>query len=390
MIGGATRNAPIVLAAGGTGGHMFPAEALARELVARGAAVALVTDRRGQAFGAEAFGKSGTAVATHRIRAGRFDTGMIGKALGIAELLLGIAQARALLRRIAPAAVVGFGGYPSVPTVLAAARRGVPTLIHEQNALLGRANRLLAHRVTRIALSFAETARLRERDRSRAVETGNPVRPSVAAVRDMPYVAPNSFEAIEILVTGGSQGARVFSDVVPAALALLPEAMRVRLRITQQARPEDIDRVRRQYAESGIAAEIAAFFDDIPRRLARAHLVIARAGASTVAELAVAGRPALLVPYPFAADDHQTANAAAFACAGGGWAMAQESFTVPRLAQLLGETLAAPDRLAAAAAAAHSQGRPEAARRLADLACELAGWNGENGDHRPDLREDAA
>lgn len=390
MIAGAKRTAPIVLAAGGTGGHMFPAEALARELAARGAAVALVTDRRGQAFGADLFGKGSVGVTTHRIRAGRFDTGLLGKALGVAELLLGIAQAGGVLRRIAPAAVVGFGGYPSVPTVLAAARRGVPTLIHEQNALLGRANRLLARHVSRIALSFAETARLRDRDGRRAVETGNPVRPAVAAVREIPYVAPAPFGAIEIVVTGGSQGARIFSDVVPAALALLPEALRARLRISQQARPEDLERVRRQHAESGIAAETAGFFDDVPQRLASAHLVIARAGASTVAELAVAGRPALLVPYPFAADDHQTANAAAFAGAGGGWAMAQDNFTAPRLAQFLSETLDAPDRLARAAAAAHAQGRPEAARRLADLAFELAGWRGENGDHRPDFREDAA
>jgi UDP-N-acetylglucosamine--N-acetylmuramyl-(pentapeptide) pyrophosphoryl-undecaprenol N-acetylglucosamine transferase len=390
MTPGARRAAPIVLAAGGTGGHMFPAEALARELVARGAAVALVTDRRGQAFGADVFGTGGAGVTIHRIRAGRFDTGMIGKALGVAELLLGIAQAGGVLRRIAPAAVVGFGGYPSVPTVLAATRRGIPTLIHEQNALLGRANRLLARRVTRIALSFTETARLRDRDRLRAVETGNPVRPAVAAVREIPYVAPTPSDAIELLVTGGSQGARIFSDVVPAALALLPEALRARLRVSQQARPEDLDRVRREYSESGIAAETAGFFTDVPLRLARAHLVIARAGASTVAELAVAGRPALLVPYPFAADDHQTANAAAFARAGGGWTMAQESFTVAHLAQFLGETLAAPDRLARAAAAARGQGRPEAARRLADLAFELAGWHGENGDRHPGLREDAA
>ncbi|MDB5407487.1 MAG: murG [Rhodospirillales bacterium] len=383
----AKRSAPIVLAAGGTGGHMFPAEALARELVARGAAVALVTDRRGQAFGGDL---DGAGVATHRIRAGRFDSGMLGKVRGFAELLLGIAQAGGVLRRIAPAAIVGFGGYPSVPTVIAAARRGIPTLIHEQNAMLGRANRVLAPRVTRIALSFAETARLVDRDRRRAVETGNPVRPAVAAVRDIPYTAPAAPEAIEILITGGSQGARVFSDIVPAALAALPDELRRRLRISQQVRPEDFERVRRQHAESGVAAETSAFFADVPQRLAKAHLVIARAGASTIAELTVAGRPAVLIPYPFAADDHQTANAAAFAKGGGGWAMAQEGFTVKRLAEFLTELLAAPARLASAAAASHAQGRPEAARRLADLACELAGWCNGNGGHRADLQEGAA
>jgi UDP-N-acetylglucosamine--N-acetylmuramyl-(pentapeptide) pyrophosphoryl-undecaprenol N-acetylglucosamine transferase len=374
----AKRNAPIVLAAGGTGGHLFPAEALARELVARGAAVALVTDRRGQEFGSD--------IPTHRIRSGRFDTGLAGKLRGIVDLLIGIAQAGGVLRRIAPAAVIGFGGYPSVPTMIAAARRGIPTMIHEQNAMLGRANRMLAPRVTRIALSFAETIRLRDHDRSRAVETGNPVRPAVAAVRDIPYVPPAPYDAIELLVTGGSQGARIFSDIVPAALALLPEALRTRLHVSQQVRPEDFDRVRRQHAASGVAAETAAFFGDVPQRLAKAHLVIGRAGASTVAELTVAGRPALLVPYPFAADDHQTANAAAFANAGAGWTMAQDGFTVKRLAEFLTEMLAAPARLANAAAASHAQGRPEAARRLADLAFDLAGWHGSNGD----LRENAA
>jgi UDP-N-acetylglucosamine--N-acetylmuramyl-(pentapeptide) pyrophosphoryl-undecaprenol N-acetylglucosamine transferase len=374
-------NAPIILAAGGTGGHIFPAEALARELTARGKTVALMTDRRGQSFGDRVPG-----IATHRIRAGRFDSGLIGKAIGVAELMLGILQARAKLRKLAPAAVVGFGGYPSVPTLIAASRLGIPTLIHEQNALLGRANRLLARRVQRIALSFEATGRLTPAERGRAVITGNPVRPTIVALRGKAYIVPVQGGGIELLILGGSQGARIFSVILPDALALLPPALRGRLRLNQQARPEDLERVRQRYAKDGIAAETASFFDDVPTRLARAQLVIARAGASTVAELGVVGRPAILVPYPHAADNHQAANAGAFAAAGAGWLMGQPQFTAERLAELLTELLGAPDRLARAAAAAHALGRPDAALRLADLTIALADADGSD----PDARERAA
>lgn len=378
-------SAPIVLAAGGTGGHVFPAEALARDLVARGRAVALITDRRGQSFGDGLPG-----VRTHRIHAGRFDSGLFGKVIGAAELMLGIAEANFKLRALAPAAVIGFGGYPSVPTVIAAARLGVPTLIHEQNALLGRANRLLAPRVRRIALSFADTARLRPGERARAVATGNPVRPAIAALRGQAYAAPAPDGPVEILVLGGSQGARIFSEIIPEAIALVPEALRGRIRLSQQARPEDLEAVRDRYAAGRIAVDLASFFDDVPARLGRAHLVIARAGASTVAELSVVGRPALLIPYPHAADDHQSENARAFAAAGAGWAMPQAEFTSARLAQFLEETLNAPDRLAAAAAAAHGLGRPDAARQLADLALTAGDANGAPGRDHPAARENAA
>jgi UDP-N-acetylglucosamine--N-acetylmuramyl-(pentapeptide) pyrophosphoryl-undecaprenol N-acetylglucosamine transferase len=375
------KSALIVLAAGGTGGHMFPAEALAAELVARGRNVALVTDRRGQSFGDRVPG-----VATHRIRAGRFDAGLLGKVVGIAELGLGTAQAALKLRALAPAAVVGFGGYPSVPTVLAASRLGIPSLIHEQNALLGRANRFLAPRVRRIALSFAATAGLSPAESARAGETGNPVRPAIAAQRERPYEASRGDGAIELLVTGGSQGARIFSEIVPAALARLPAALRARLRLSQQARPEDLAAARASYAGGGVAAELASFFEDVPARLARAQLVVARAGASTVAELTTVGRPALLIPYPHAADDHQSANARAFAAAGAGWTMAQPDFTAESLAGFLAEILDAPERLAAAAASAKALGRPFAARSLADLVLATIGAN---GDHAA-AREDAA
>jgi UDP-N-acetylglucosamine--N-acetylmuramyl-(pentapeptide) pyrophosphoryl-undecaprenol N-acetylglucosamine transferase len=371
----------IILAAGGTGGHMFPAEALARELLGRGCKVALATDRRGEAFGEKLPG-----VALHRIRAGRIGAGLMSKVVGIAELALGTIEATRLLRGLAPAAAVGFGGYPSVPTMLAAARLGLPTVIHEQNAILGRANRLLAPRVKRIATSFAEVGALRPADRLRSVETGNPVRPAIAALLATPYIPPAADGPFRILILGGSQGARVLSEVVPEGFAKLPDALRRRLRVTQQARPEDIEAVRRAHAANGVAAELASFFNDVPARLVEAHLVISRSGASTMAELMTVGRPALLVPYLHAADDHQTANARALEKAGGAWVMAQTAFTPDALAGELTRLIGAPDALARAAAAAQSQAKPDAARALADLT--LAAIGGSNGNGVP--RERAA
>ncbi len=361
----------VVLAAGGTGGHMFPAEALARALLTRGRRVALMTDSRGEAFG-ERF----PGVALHRIRAGRFSGNLLRKALGLVELALGTLQAGRKLRALGPAAVVGFGGYPSVPTMLAAAWQKRPTVIHEQNAILGRANRLLASRVRGIATSFAEVSGLGPAERGRVTETGNPVRPAIAALGGTPYVASSGAAPFELLVLGGSQGARVLSAVITEALARLPEPLRRRLRLTQQARPEDLEAVRAAYARCGIAAEIRPFFDDVPARLMRAQLVIARSGASTVAELTVVGRPAILVPYRYAADDHQTANARALETAGAAWVMSEQAFTAEVLSRRLEALMEAPQMLAKAADAAHALGRPDAAERLADLVLATAAESG--------------
>ncbi|HMK68706.1 MAG TPA: undecaprenyldiphospho-muramoylpentapeptide beta-N-acetylglucosaminyltransferase [Stellaceae bacterium] len=352
----------VVLAAGGTGGHMFPAEALARALLSRGRTVALMTDSRGEAFGQRLPG-----VALHRVRAARMSGGLVRKALGLAELALGTLEAGRRLRTLVPSAVVGFGGYPSVPTMLAATRQKLPTVIHEQNALLGRANRLLAPRVRRIATSFAEVAGIRATDRTRVVETGNPVRPAVAAMRGAPYVVSRGEAPFELLVLGGSQGARVLSEIVPAALARLEKDLKRRLRLSQQARPEDLESVHAAHAASGITAEVRPFFEDVPERLARAQLAITRSGASTVAELAVLGRPAILVPYLYAADDHQTANARALETAGAAWVMPQAEFTAEALAARLTALMNAPESLAEAAKRALALGRPDAAERLADL-----------------------
>jgi UDP-N-acetylglucosamine--N-acetylmuramyl-(pentapeptide) pyrophosphoryl-undecaprenol N-acetylglucosamine transferase len=354
---------PIVLASGGTGGHVIPARALADALIARGWKIALVTDGRGLAFG-----DNDANTEIHQVKAASLGGGACNKLKGLTQLGVGLLQARALLQRLKASAVVGFGGYPSVPTMWVAACKGLPTIIHEQNAVLGRANRLLAPRVGRIATSFATVERIRPADTAKIVFTGTPVRAPVTAIRETPYPAPESATApLHVLVFGGSQGARVLSDVVPEALAALDDSIKNRLVLTQQCREEDIERVRSAYDKAGITATLATFFDDMPERLAAAQLVIARSGASTIAELTVAGRPAILVPYRYATDDHQTANARAVERAGAGWLIAEQNFTPQALANRLSDILTAPDILAQAASNAAQLGITDAAERLADL-----------------------
>jgi UDP-N-acetylglucosamine--N-acetylmuramyl-(pentapeptide) pyrophosphoryl-undecaprenol N-acetylglucosamine transferase len=354
---------PIVLAAGGTGGHIFPAEALAEVLLRRGERVVLVTDQRFGHF------KSGalSEVETRTIHAGTIGGAWHKKILGAAGLLLGIAQARGVLRQLKPKVVAGFGGYPSFPTVFSAAGMGIPTVIHEQNSVLGRANRLLAGRVGHIAASFPETLMLAEKDAGKVSFTGNPVRASIRALRDVPYSMLMQDGKMHILITGGSQGASVLSQIIPEAIALLPVNLRARVRLDQQCREAELAATKARYAELGVNADLATFFVDVPARLAASHLVIARAGASTVSELAVAGRPAILVPYPQAMDNHQYYNANAFEDVGGGWVMAQEGFTAQALAARLEAFLNAPDALAKAAANARNLGTLDAAEKLADL-----------------------
>jgi UDP-N-acetylglucosamine--N-acetylmuramyl-(pentapeptide) pyrophosphoryl-undecaprenol N-acetylglucosamine transferase len=375
------QSSPVILAAGGTGGHMFPAEALARELLARGRRVVLVTDRRGKAFG-----DALPEVEVHRIRASSFGSGIMGKIRGVVELTIGAFQARRLIAKLKPSAVVGFGGYPSVPTVLLAQRGRVPTILHEQNAVLGRANRLAAPGAVGIATSFAAVSAVKQADAGKLVFTGNPVRPNVTAVRDLPYPALEDGGEVHLLVVGGSQGARIFSEVVPEALALLPDALKRRIRISQQCRPEDIEAAKAAFANAGIEAELSTFFRDVPERLAGCHLAICRSGASTVAELAAVGRPAILVPYPYAMDDHQTANAQAVADAGGAWLMPQTAFTPRSLADRLTALLDLPATLTKAAEAAHARGATDAASRLADIV--LADSKRGVGESAPQIQSD--
>ena len=368
----------VLLAAGGTGGHMFPAEATAHALLARGHRVVLITDRRG-AVHAERF--SGAEV--HRIAAG----GIAGRSpwrrgRAALELALGFLQARATIARAKPDAALGFGGYAALPTMAAALLAGIPSALHEQNAVLGRANRLLAPRVRLIAASFEHTTTLRENDRDKLVITGNPVRPEIAARAGLPYPALGPRERFRLLVIGGSQGARILGRVVPSAIARLAQDLRARLKVDQQARPEDLEAVTAAYRGAGVEATVAPFFKDVPERLAACHLLISRSGASTVAELTAVGRPAILVPYAQAIDDHQTANAQAIDEAGGAWLIPERCFDAAKLASRLEALAATPETLANAARAARATARTDAANRLAALVELLLPANGNNDSLR--------
>ena len=356
------------LAAGGTGGHVFPAESLGEVLAARDHRVLMLTDSRG-----DSFDRPCRPWELHRIRAASPSGPRVGaRVAALAQLGLGTLDARRILSRTGADAVVGFGGYPSVPVVLAASTLGIPSVLHEQNAVLGRANRLLAGRARLIATSI-EPTRGTEARATRLRHTGNPVRPGVLARRCAAYTAPRPGERFNLLVFGGSLGARRFSDIVPKAILALAPADRERLRIVQQCRSEDTERVAEAYRGLPNPPEIATFFDDMPERLARAHLVIARAGASTVAELAVVGRPAVLVPYPRAMDDHQSWNARSLEQAGAAWRIDETDLDAPVLARCLSGLIRDPERLAAAAASAGRMGRPRAADDLAELALQAAG-----------------
>ena len=355
---------PIVLASGGTGGHMFPAAALARELLSRGERPVLITDARGGGFGPDLADQ----VPTYRIAAAGFAGGdPLAKLGSLLRLGVGYLQARAHLRHLDPVSVVGFGGYASLPTALAAAHTGRRLILHEQNAVLGRANRMLAGRASALALSFPEVSGLDSDGRAKACLTGNPVRSSFVAIGRKPYAVADQSGPLRLLVTGGSQGARVFNDLIPDMVQHLPQTLRARLSVSQQVRGTDLEAVRRRYEGSGVQPELRSFFDDLPERLQGVHLVIARAGASTVTELTAAGRPSILVPYPFAADDHQRANARALESAGAAWLHDQKTLTPELLAREVAALLADPARLSAAARAALGFAVPDSAARLAAL-----------------------
>jgi UDP-N-acetylglucosamine--N-acetylmuramyl-(pentapeptide) pyrophosphoryl-undecaprenol N-acetylglucosamine transferase len=377
---------PILIAAGGTGGHMFPGVALARTLSGRGHRVAFVSDARGAAVSRENLGLP-PEIERYAVTAGRLGGGIFATCRGVVAMLKGYAEARRLVRRLQPVLAVGFGGYPTVPPILAAGLAGVPTVIHEQNAVLGRANRRLARGARAFALSFERTARLSDAGAARARVVGNPVREEIAALAADPYTPAT--DILQILILGGSLGAQVFSKIVPAAFETLAPELRPRFRVSQQCRPEDIDAVRATYRTLQMPVELATFFDDVPQRLARSHMVICRAGASTVAEMTAAGRPALYVPYPHAADDHQTENARAVESGGGGWMFPQPEFTPGALAGWLEAALEDPQSLAAVADAARALGNPAAAERLADMVEGLLPLNGDTGDPMNPYREAA-
>ncbi len=356
---GRSSDTRIVLAAGGTGGHMFPAYAVAEALRGRGYKPVLATDERGARY-AGPFGD----MEQHQLPAANVARSRL---TGVINLIRATLSAFRLFGIMKPALVMGFGGYAALPALLAARLRGVPRCVHEQNAVLGRVNRAIGGSVQRIALSFEETRLLKPSLADRTVVTGNPVRDEVTALYATPYLAPEDDGDVRILVLGGSQGAKILSDVIPDAIVALPKGLRARIHVTQQCRPETLDAVRATYEKSGVKHNLAAFFGDMAEQLVNTHLVIARAGASTISELEVAGRPSILVPLRIAMDDHQTANAAGLAAAGGAWVFPEDDFSAPVLSEKLTSLLNDSDALARASHAARSLARPDAAERLADM-----------------------
>jgi UDP-N-acetylglucosamine--N-acetylmuramyl-(pentapeptide) pyrophosphoryl-undecaprenol N-acetylglucosamine transferase len=351
-----------ILAAGGTGGHIIPAYALATELMQRGHHVALVTDDRGMKIPG-----CPEKLARHVLPAGRMGGGPRGWISAARSIARGRLMARELNRSFQPSAVIGFGGYPALPTLLAAFADQIPTLVHEQNAVLGRVNRFVAQKVSAIATAYPDVKRIHKRYAGKVHLVGNPVRQDVIALRDESYPPLDEDGIFRVLVTGGSQGASILSDVVPQGLAQLPLNLRRRLQVTQQCRADDLEQVRKTYADHHIPAELATYLEDLPERLGWAHLVIGRAGASTIAELTCAGRPAILVPLPTAMDNHQAFNVTEMVDAGGARAILQHQFTPKELAKQIQKMALLPGALENAAKAARSCGRPIAVRDLADL-----------------------
>lgn len=351
-----------VLAAGGTGGHLFPAQALAEALAARGWRIALVTDARTQDL-------TGAFPAEQRfaVAAATLSGGLVSRMGQVLAILKGVWQARRALATLRPNAVIGFGGYPSIPTLLAARSLGLTALIHEQNAVMGRANRLLAGGVTAVACAFPTLLKAPPKVRARAVVVGNPVRPPIRALAGGAYPQPDREKPFHLFVTGGSQGAKILSETVPAAVAVLPAELRARLRVVQQTRTEVMDSAGAIYRQADVEAELAPFFSDMAERWRWAHLAIARSGASTVGEIAVAGRPAILIPLQIALDDDQGQNARLLADAGGAIVLRESDLTPAALAEVVASLASDPEKLARMAAAARAVATPDAAEALADL-----------------------
>ncbi len=356
-----------VLAAGGTGGHLFPAQALAEALIARGWRIVLATDER-VAGHADSFPCERKIALSSATASARDPMSIIRAAF---KILAGVMEARKAFREFEPTIVVGFGGYPSLPALIAGITQGRRTVIHEQNAVSGRANRLLAPYVTAVGCAFPTLQKASPKVQERAVVVGNPVRPEIQALANKPYKPPT--DEIRLLVTGGSQGARLLSELIPAAVRKLPEAMRLKLKVQQQTRVESMDNARKVYADAMVQAEIAPFFRDLAGRLGQAHLVIGRAGAGTVCEIAVAGRPSILIPLQIALDDDQGQNARLLFDAGAAEVAREDELTQPAMTAALKALLSNPGRLAKMAAAARSVATPDAADRLADLVEKTAG-----------------
>ncbi len=361
----------ILISAGGTGGHMFPAEALARDLIGRGYRVALATDARGRKYEPFADG-----VPVHVLKSGAMKAGIVGKVQSVIAMGVGVLQAKKLVDKLKPSIVIGFGGYPSFPAVYAAQKKNIPTIIHESNAILGKANAMLAPKADRIAVAWDDMANMKESDSVRTIVTGNPVRPDIAALYNKPYPALEQDGVLRIFVMGGSQGASVFGEILPAMAAKLSDAHKARLEIVQQCREENIENVRAAYAAIGVKADLRTFIDNVAEELEKCHLFIGRSGASTVSEIVTAGRPAIFVPYPHHKDQQQKRNADAIFDAGGAWVMSQDGFTVEALLARIETFLQSPESLFNAAESARTCGKPDAARKLGNVVTALvSGWD---------------
>lgn len=361
----------IMICAGGTGGHMFPAMSLAHDLISRGHHVVMVTDNR-----AVKYTTGEPDLVTEVIQSATLPGGIVGKITGLIKLIRGYIQSRILMSKYNPSIVIGFGGYPSLPPMMVAQQKNILTVIHEQNAVLGKANAYLAPKADRIALSLPDMTSLDEVDAIRAVVTGNPVRSEIANLYTHPYNTPDTDAPFHILVMGGSLGAKVMAQNIPDALCSLPQDLKQRLKITQQCHEEDIESVKTQYAEAGLQATLQPFFKNVPELLAHSHLVIARSGASTVSELAIAGIPAIYIPYPHHADQQQKVNAESVAKSGGAWVVEEKDLSPSILAGRIESLMRSPESLFNAAEAARSCAKPEATRKLGNLVIALIqGWN---------------
>ncbi len=363
-----TRASSIAICAGGTGGHLFPAEALSAELRQRGHKILLLTDERGLRYGDKFPCDEVVQISSATLS----PRAPLKAVIGLARLSAGTIKSLGVLKSAKVSAMAGFGGYPTIPPMIAGAVLGIPTCLHEQNAVMGRANRFLARFASILAKSFETTKHIPERKNLHVVTTGNPVREQVIKLRNVPYEPPVVDGDFKLLIFGGSQGASVFSDIVPPALDLLPELTKKRLKVTQQCRPEDIERVKLAYETAGIEVELATFFPNLPKRMAEAHLIVARSGASCLSELTVIGRPSILIPLPHSLDNDQRENARALEHNGGAWVVDQSDFKPDQFAQMLDQFQREPNRLSAAALAAHQNGWPDAAQHLADAVEKIA------------------
>lgn len=353
------KNKLAVVTTGGSGGHIFPAESISAALIQKGFDVVFVTDKRGSNF------RVLQGVQTYRLMAEHImGRSLWGKIKGAFKLYCGAVQALFLLRKLKPDVVVGVGGYASLPAVLAAHMWRMPVVLHEQNAVLGRANRLLAKNAYLILTAFQPT--LRSPANVRNVWVGQPVRPAVLEKEHTPY--PDRRKIFNLFIFGGSQGAHFFTHKVPEALFMLPDTLKSKISVTAQVRPEDMEYAQKIYSEQGFhSVTLKSFFDNMPDLIAQSHLIIGRAGASTIAEAEIVGRPAILIPLPTSADNHQLENARQFCDAGAGWLVTEDNWNAEKFAHRLEKLIQDKEMLEHAASESYRLAKPNVSEQIAVL-----------------------